>query len=405
MSSDEPIEATATVVPAEPASTPAPTPPARLSEDARAAVEADARELASNVLSNPSDRELGRRVSAIGTDAQRRSGVATDLLKTRVGTLLADLDGEGARIPKGLIELRQTMDKINPTSVARDSQGWFSRLLRRTPVVGDAIANIAVRYETVQTSIDAIIGGLLAGRDELLQDSIELDNLYKEVQNSQVEVQGAAYLGELIWNDLEGRLESSTDSTEQSTLRTIVHRVAMRVQDLRTMEQVNTQFFASIDLTIQNNDHLSDAVTRTVTVTRSLLTVGLAIQAALAKQRGVLEAVQQTQAYASEMLAQNAASIRQQTQAVGDLYTNPVLALDKVTAAYHDLASSLDELDEIRRTGTKAAREGVAQMTTLTADMAKRADALHESRAFPGDEIDAGGEAQGAIEAGEGDTK
>ena len=389
MSADEPIEAEVLPTAVEPATTPVPTPPARLSEEERAAVEQSARELAANVLSNPSDRELARRVSAIGTDAQKRSGAATGLLQTRVGTLLKDMDGDSAKIPQGLMELRKTMDKINPSAVAKDSQGWLSRLLRRTPVVGDALANIAVRYETVQTSIDAIIGSLLAGRDELLQDSIELDRLYKEVQESQTQMGQAAYLGELVWNDLESRLESSTDQMEQSTLRTIVHRVAMRVQDLRTMEQVNTQFFASIDLTIQNNDHLSDAVTRTVTVTRSLLTVGLAIQAALAKQRGVLEAVQKSQSYASEMLVQNAASIRQQTQAVGELYTNPVLALDKVTEAYHELVGSLDDLDAIRKTGTESARQGVAQLTALSADMSSRAEALHEARAF-----DEGDEAQ-----------
>ena len=142
------------------------------------------------------------------------------------------------------------------------------------------------------------------------------------------------------------------------------------------MEQVNTQFFVSIDMTIQNNDHLSDAITRTLTVTQSLLTVGLAIQSALANQKKILGAVQETQAYTSDMLAANAASIRQQTAEIGDLYTNPVLALDKVKGAFDDLMGAMNELDEIRRKGTESAREGIAQLNQMTAELAPKAEAL-----------------------------
>ncbi len=69
------------------------------------------------------------------------------------------------------------------------------RLYRRTPVIGDVLADIAVKYESVQTQIDHIIDGLRAGKDQLLQDSLELERLYEQVQNAQVEVQKAAIGG------------------------------------------------------------------------------------------------------------------------------------------------------------------------------------------------------------------
>jgi uncharacterized protein YaaN involved in tellurite resistance len=166
------------------------------------------------------------------------------------------------------------------------------------------------------------------------------------------------------------------DPAEGEALSSVIHRVAMRVQDLRTMEQVNTQFFVSIDMTIQNNDHLSDAITRTVTVTQSLLTVGLAIQAALSNQKKILSAVQETQKYSADMLAANAASIRQQTSEIGDLYTNPVLAIDKVKSAYDDLLGAMDEMDALRKKGTESAREGIAQLKQMTEELAPRAEAL-----------------------------
>ena len=305
-----------------------------------------------------------------------------DLLQTKVGTLLNDLDGPGSKIPQGLVKLRKTMDEINPHVLGSRPQGFLSKLLRRAPVIGDVLADIAVRYESVQTQIDQIVDGLRNGKDELLQDSLELERLYKQVQNAQLEVQKAAYLGELLWQQLDTQLPGASDASERQRLETLVHRVAMRVQDLRTMEQVNTQFFVSIDMTIQNNDHLSDAITRTVTVTRSLLTVGLAIQAALANQKKIMQAVKETQDYTADMLAANAASIKAQTAEIGDMYKNPVLALDKVKQAYDDLMGAMDQMDEIRRAGTESARSGIAQLDQMTAGLAPKAEGLRAAREF-----------------------
>jgi len=368
--------------PATPPPAPQPSVPARLEGAERDELSARASALVEQVRATPEDRALGRQIAAIGSDAQQRAGTEMELLQTRVGTLLKDLDGPGARIPEGLVDLRKTMDSINPHALMARPQGFFSRLLRRTPVVGDVLADIAVRYESVQTQIDAIVNGLRAGKDELLQDSIELETLYERVQTAQLDVQKAAYVGELIWQDLERRLPEVSDPTERQRLESVLHRVAMRVQDLRTMEQVNTQFFVSIDMTIQNNDHLSDAITRTLTVTQSLLTVGLAIQSALSKQKKVLGAVQETQQYSSDMLAANAEAIRQQTREIGDLYTNPVLALDKVKAAYDDLMGAMDEMDRLRKVGTQSAREGIEQLSAMSAELAPKAEGLRAAREF-----------------------
>ena len=359
-----------------------PTAPKTLAEEDRSDLQGQARELVAEVQSSPGDRSLTRRLASLGSDAQQKSTHEIELLKTKVGTLLKDLDGPGARIPQGLLELRKTMDRINPHAMMKQRKGFFSRLLRRTPLIGDALAEIATRYESVQTQIDSIINSLRMGKDELLQDSIELERLYTQVQVAQLDIQKSAYLGELVWEELDNQLSDESAAAEKQRLQTITHRVAMRVQDLRTMEQVNTQFFVSIDMTIQNNDHLSDAITRTVTVTRSLLTVGLTIQAALANQKRILGAVQETQKYTADMLTANAQALRQQTAEIGDLYKNPVLALDKVKEAYDELMGAMNDMDEIRRAGTESARKGVAQLNEMTATLAPKAEAMRAARQF-----------------------
>jgi uncharacterized protein YaaN involved in tellurite resistance len=82
------------------------------------------------------------------------------------------------------------------------------------------------------------------------------------------------------------------------------------------------------------------------------------------------------------MLAANAASIKQQTSEIGDMYKNPVLALDKVKQAYDDLMGAMNQMDEIRRAGTESARAGIAQLDQMTAGLAPKAEALRAAREF-----------------------
>jgi len=383
---------------AAPAPAPAalvPTRPRGVSEEAATEIEQRAGELALEVSSNPEDRKLGRRLSALGVKDQQKASKEISLLKTRVGTLLKDIDGEGGEIPKNLVELRHTMDEINPQVLGQAS--GFSKLLGRTPGIGKVLKRIAVKYESVQTQIDGIMNGLRHGKDRLIEDNAELEQLYEQVQEAQLGVQKSAYMGELLWSKIDERLATATDPGERQKLQAMMHRVAMRVQDLRTMEQVNLQFFASIDMTIQNNDTLGEQVDRTVMVTQSLLTVGLAIQAALMNQKKIAGAVKSVQDSTAAMLEANAAAIGAQTREIGEMQNNPVIALDSVKNAYNSLIGAMDEMEQIRSAGTEKARAGIAELTKMSAALEPKVEALQAAGELPAAEIPGG--VTGVIEA------
>ena len=78
--------------------------------------------------------------------------------------------------------------------------------------------------------------------------------------------------------------------------------MSIRVQDLRTIEQVFTQFFVSIDMTRQNNNRLGQAVERTLTVATNVVMVGLAMQTALSRQKKIREVNERTREFIGDML-------------------------------------------------------------------------------------------------------
>lgn len=359
--------------------------PRGLDEHGQTQLAQKADQLALAVLADPGDRKLGRQVSAMGVREQQKASREIGLLKTRVGTMLSQLDGEGAEIPRTLIALRHTMDEINPQVLGQPS--GIAKLLGRTPGVGKILKRIAVKYESVQTQIDQIMAGLRHGKDKLLQDSTELEQLYEQVDVAQQGVQQSAYVGELLMQRIEDSIVEETETVQRQKLQTMAHKVAMRVQDLRTMEQVNLQFFSSIDMTLQNNDSLCEQIDRTVMVTQSLLTVGLAIQAALANQKQIATAVKQVQDSTAAMLEANAAAIGRQTREIGEMQNNPVIALDRVRNAYESLVGAMDEMEQIRMAGTEKARAGISELTKMSAALEPKVEALRAAKELPASEI------------------
>ena len=210
----------------------------------------------------------------------------------------------------------------------------------------------------------------------LARDNIELRKLYEGVEAQQAPIARNIYLGELLMQELTALLERTEDPFKKERIQNALHDVAMRVQDLQAMQAVHQQFFVSIELTRQNNQRLAQSVERTVSMATNVVTVGLAIQAALARQKRVLDATQQTQAFLGEMLAANAAAINRHTQEIGDIYNQPVVALDKITQAQRDLLQAMDTVDRLKEEGIQSARRNIATLAQMTAEMQGRLGGL-----------------------------
>lgn len=112
--------------------------------------------------------------------------------------------------------------------------------------------------------------------------------LYGQVKNQQSVILKNAYLGELLVQHLEEALAACDDSAKSARLRQALHDVIIRVQDLKEMEEVHLQLFLSIEMTRQNNTRLGQSVDRTLTLATNTVTIGLALQSAMTRQKRVL---------------------------------------------------------------------------------------------------------------------
>jgi uncharacterized protein YaaN involved in tellurite resistance len=72
------------------------------------------------------------------------------------------------------------------------------------------------------------------------------------------------------------------------------------------------------------------------------------------------------------------------TPEIGDIYNQPVVALDKITQAQRDLLQAMDTVDRLKEEGIQSARRNIAALAQMTAEMQGRLDGLQTgTRAEP----------------------
>jgi uncharacterized protein YaaN involved in tellurite resistance len=354
-----------------------PEPPKGLTDEEVASIKRMVSELAGKLATAAGSDELqvADSIANLGVQAQRGAASELDLLRARLGEMMTK-DGAGGAIAHDLAELRQTLAKISPQ--LDGDRGIVARVLhaKGTGPVRGVLERIAIRYEPVSKQIAVIEMRLRGGRTMLARDNIELRKLYESVEAQHLTVEKNAYLGEQLICELEGLLNQTDDPQKRDRIINAIHDLSLRVQDLRTMAEVDLQFFVSIDMTRLNNTRLGQAVERTLTLSTNVVMVGLAIQVALSRQRRVMEANQRTREFLGNVVATNAALIKRHTSEISDAYNNPVIALEKLSQAHNDLLEALDIADRTRQEGITRARETIAKLVQMSAGLEERANAL-----------------------------
>ena len=317
------------------------------------------------------EMELVDSITAVGVQAQRHAGRELELLRAQVGDMMTR-GGPGEKISQDLLDLRLALDQINPHELNRS---WFRSVVSTLPLVNRfspmviRLKKIAIRYETVSKQVRVVESSLQDGRMLLTRDNIEVRMLYEQVDNQLLVILKNGYLGELLMQQLEEALERSDASPKAARLREALSDVAIRVQDLKGMEEVHLMLFVSIEMTRQNNTRLGQSVDRTLTLATNTVTIGLALQSALARQKRVLEAVQRTREFIGDLLVANAASIRQHTAKIGDIYNSPVVAIEKLTQAHNDLIEAINLVEQLKTEGLDSARKNIVELNKLSGEL------------------------------------
>ncbi|OGO20491.1 MAG: hypothetical protein A2144_03125 [Chloroflexi bacterium RBG_16_50_9] len=324
--------------------------------------------------------EAADQISNVGIQDQKSISTGVALLQERMGTVFSRKEDLTTNITQDINNLQKALLKINPKDIQRE-KGYA--VINGIPLIGKKIVDIlktsANNRMTMQQFVDHLRESLEHGELMLRQDNAQLVVLYHEVEDKQKLAVVDTYLAQLLMDKLQEATARTDDTRKKGDLEKVLYNVSARAQDLTAMLNVHEQFFVSIEMTRDNNDKLIATVRRMLTLGMEVVNVAFAIQSALQRQRRVLEAQKATRDFLGDLIVSNANMINQHIKEIGDLYKEPVIAMNKLEEACNKLEAAIDETNKLKLEGIEAARTNISKIKIMTEQLKTKAGALPDA--------------------------
>ncbi len=362
------------------------TPPKGIEPAEIAEAEKIAGAIADRILNSPDDRSAVRDATILGEDIQTKANDTFKLMRTSLGSVIDQMaGGKDKNIPNDLLNLRNIMDEINPYSAIeqikrKQTAGWFTRLFSRVPGVGKMLSDIAKKFESVQTQVDAIIHSLEAGADKLLENSLEIEERYKNLKQLQSYLKLRGYQLQVIISKFEEVKPKITEQIQQMTLQKAEAKILRRLQNIKVTENAFSQFFITMNTTMDNHENLRDAVLSMTQLTRPVMENGLALMIAQQEERKIAEALASSQDYLGKLMVNIAESAMDNAALTAEIVNSPLIRLQDLTKSYNLLMNRMDEASKIEAKMMESAKQNISRLDKMTSDMEERAESQEGAR-------------------------
>lgn len=309
--------------------------------------------------------QLLEKLNDLGIEAQKDAGESLEALKRPVKEMMNQPNND---LPKNLLRLRDIVGELEPSHLKKGQlQGFFNRVLRRNPM-----DQYAKKYKTVEAQVDNIIEALLVGKDKLQEDTVMLYQL-KEVAilrinslTEQIEV------GKQLSNLLEEKMLEEEWQDSKTALQKGQQKVISRVKNMSQAVLVLQQSLASVDLIVENNEKLEEAIFNAITMTKNIITVTASIQLALGNQKTVIDAVKNVNAATEAMLLSNAQALKSNTEETLKMLEEPAIALETFRKAYEDVYSAIQITESSNERIIESGKKFILELDELNMKMKQK---------------------------------
>jgi len=371
-----------TVVPVEPEAVERLTETARAFADTLVGLDVHSTEFAGKVgsITSMGDREI-----------RETSAVSNRMLERPVRAMgEGGLFDSGAPIGKSLIDLRNTVERLDP-----GKQDLLSprRLLGVIPL-GSKLRDYFDGYRSSQTHLNAILDSLYRGQDELRKDNAAIEQEKVNLWTSMGRLQQYAIMAARLDAAMEERIArvEVTDPDKARVLREdVLFYVRQKHQDLLTQLAVAIQGYLALDLVRKNNLELVKGVDRATTTTIAALRTAVIVAQALANQKLVLDQIRALNTTTGNLIASTASMLRRQTAEVHEQAASATINLNQLKAAFDDIYATMDAIDDFKLSALRSMQVTVeslqGEVQRAHQYLERAAGAPQVTGAAPGDEL------------------
>ena len=320
------------------------------------------------IATDAASPEFGKKVDALanlGATEIARAAAQSNRFLDRPTRALNKEAGIGA----DLVQLRKIVEDLDPGKSGKLT--GRKKLFGLIPVGGNKLRSYFDSYKSAQTNINAILGALKSGKDELLKDNISIEDERAKLWDAMGKLEQMVHMSNVLDAKLEERateLDVVDPAKAKAIRENALFYVRQRTQDLLTQLAVSVQGYLALDLVKKNNVELMKGVDRASTTTVSALRTAVTVAEAMTNQKLVLEQITQLNATTAgiidstgELLKSNTAMIHEQAAAS----TNPVETLQR---AFQNVYQTMDAIDTFKMKSLEAMKTTV---DTLSVEVEK----------------------------------
>ena len=369
--STETAAPTITLTPPEPVPVVAPEQAVGLvpvSDDAKTKLDQRVDAFVADLLaSDANSPEFGKKVDQITNMGRKEimaaAGMSNRFLDRPVRAMDKD-SGVGAN----LAELRRTVEQLDPGKQGKLSKG--RKILGFIPF-GNSLKRYFNSYESAQGHIQAVLGHLASGKDELLMDNAAIDVERQNLWEAMGSLEQMIHISRALDTKLEEKAADldATDPAKAKAIReTALFYVRQRTQDLLTQMAVTVQGYLALDLVKKNNVELVKGVDRASTTTVAALRTAVTVAQAMANQRLVLQQVTALNETTAGLIDSTGTLLRDQTGKIHEMAASSTIPLETLQRAFQNIYHTMDNIDTFK---VKALENMKQTVTTLTAEVEK----------------------------------
>lgn len=304
-------------------------------------------------------------VHALGNaEIRAAASVSNRLLERPAKAMETGLFDEGSQISKSLVELRRTIEDLDPST-----QGDLltpKKLLGIFPF-GNKLRDYFARYQSSQTHLNGIIQALYNGQDELRKDNAAIEQEKANLWEIMQKLEQYAHVGKQIDAALAARIETlkAQDAEKARVVQEeMLFYVRQKVQDLLTQLAVSVQGYLSLDMIRKNNLELIKAVDRATTTTVSALRTAVIVAQALANQKLVLDQVTALNTTTGNLIQATSEMMKKQAAEIAQQASSATVSLDKLKQAFQNIYATMDMLADYKVKALGAMAQTVEALST-----------------------------------------
>ena len=224
----------------------------------------------------------------------------------------------------------------------------------------------------MEAQVENIIEALLAGKDKLQEDNIMLEQLKETAKKRIADLEVQIETGKTLNEMLEQEMTKEEWRDHPTALQKGQEKVISRIKNMTQAVMVLQQSLASVDLILDNNEKLEEAIFNAITMTKNIITVTASIQLALGNQRKVITAVQNVNETTENMILKNAEMLKTNTEDTLKTLEEPAVAIETFKKAYEDVYSAIQLTEESNERIVQTGKKFIAELDQLNEQMKRK---------------------------------